>query len=218
MADSQAVSTPLSRRSRKRLGTRHAISNAATRLFAERGFDQVTIEEIAEAADVGRMTVFNHFRRKEDMFFDLDQEWRDDLLIALVERPAGVSPIKAFRSFAHKAVQQNKPYVTFSTASQRFHDALAASEPLKARWRAIRDEAADMLACTLAKIVSHQYPDADAQLASHLMAAAWSAAVMQSQAAFRMSQDTQAAETVFLDLVDKGAAGVGTAMAGTPYV
>ncbi|TIV74470.1 MAG: TetR family transcriptional regulator, partial [Mesorhizobium sp.] len=61
---------PSDRRARKRLATRKAISDTATRLFMERGFDHVTVDEIAEAADVGRMTVFNHFPRKEDMFFD----------------------------------------------------------------------------------------------------------------------------------------------------
>ena len=66
------MSTPPDRRSRKRLAMRQGISNTATRLFFERGFDQVTVDEIAAAADVGRMTVFNHFPRKEDMFFDRD--------------------------------------------------------------------------------------------------------------------------------------------------
>lgn len=218
MTDRYAGSTIPSRRSRKRLGTRQAISDAATRLFAERGFDQVTVDEIAEAADVGRMTVFNHFRRKEDMFFDLDPEWREELSHALVEREAGVSPVEAFRRFAHQAVELHKPYVTFSSSSQRFVDALGASEALKARWRAIQDEAAEMLANALAKVAGHHHPDADAHLASHLMAAAWSAALMQSQAAFCASQDTQTAEAVFLDLVDKTAAGLGTALAGTPYI
>jgi AcrR family transcriptional regulator len=68
------------RQTRKRLATRQKISDIATRLFFERGFDRVKIEEIAEAADVSRMTVFNHFPRKEDMFFDLDGEGRADLL------------------------------------------------------------------------------------------------------------------------------------------
>ncbi|WP_081775896.1 TetR family transcriptional regulator [Asaia platycodi] len=58
------------RHSRRRLATRQRISNIATALFAEHGFDRVTIDAIAEAADVGRMTVFNHFARKEDLFFD----------------------------------------------------------------------------------------------------------------------------------------------------
>jgi len=217
MNDTGRLSTPPSRRSRKRLATRQAISDAATRLFAEHGFDKVTIDGIAEAADVGRMTVFNHFRRKEDMFFDLDQEWQGDLLRALEEREAEVSPIEAFRRFAHWAVEQHRPYVMFSPASQRFHDALAASEPLKARLRAIRDEAADMLADTLARDVGDKSPSADAQLAAQLMAAVWGASVMQGHVAFRSSQDKSVAEAVFLDLTDKGAAGLTTAMAGTPY-
>ena len=62
------------RRTRKRLATRQSISDTATRLFLERGFDAVTIDDIAAAADVGRMTVFNHFPRKEDMFFDREEE------------------------------------------------------------------------------------------------------------------------------------------------
>ncbi|MGI4954742.1 MAG: helix-turn-helix domain-containing protein, partial [Janthinobacterium lividum] len=49
------MDTAPDRRTRKRLVTRQAISDAATRLFFERGFDRVTVDEIAEAADVGRM-------------------------------------------------------------------------------------------------------------------------------------------------------------------
>ena len=90
--------TPSDRRSRKRLATRQGISDAATRLFLERGFDHVTVDEIAAAADVGRMTVFNHFPRKEDMFFDLDEEGRAELLSSLQKRKPGTSPVEALRA------------------------------------------------------------------------------------------------------------------------
>src|SRR5471032_2742713 len=111
------MSTPSDRRSRKRLATREGISNAATRLFLERGFDQVTVDEIAEAADVGRMTVFNHFPRKEDMFFDRDEEGREILRNALRQRDPGVSPIETLRLLAHSLVAHDSAYMRFSSES-----------------------------------------------------------------------------------------------------
>lgn len=62
------------RRERKKQQTRQAISDVATTLFLERGFDAVTVAEVARAADVAVQTVFNHFPTKEDLFFD-DQGW-----------------------------------------------------------------------------------------------------------------------------------------------
>ncbi len=58
----------------------------------EHGFDQVTIDEIAEAADVGRMTVFNHFPRKEDMFFDREDEVREMVFAAIQGREREIEP------------------------------------------------------------------------------------------------------------------------------
>ena len=79
MCDDCKMPTKTDLRTRKRLATRRAISQAADRLFRERGFENVTVDEIAAAADVGRMTVFNHFARNEDMFFDRDQDGREML-------------------------------------------------------------------------------------------------------------------------------------------
>src|SRR5580658_7093677 len=114
------MSIPSDRRSRKRLATREGISNAATLLFVERGFDQVTVDEIAEAADVGRMTVFNHFPRKEDMFFDLDEAGREILRAALAKRDAKVAPIEAYRRLAHRLVAEGSPFVELTARSQAF--------------------------------------------------------------------------------------------------
>lgn len=57
------------RRERKKQHTRQAIADAALALFAQRGFDAVTVAEVAEAADVARQTVFNYFPAKEDLVF-----------------------------------------------------------------------------------------------------------------------------------------------------
>jgi AcrR family transcriptional regulator len=64
------------RRERKKQQTRQVISDVATALFLERGFDAVTVAEVARAADVAVQTVFNHFPAKEDLFFDQDGWWR----------------------------------------------------------------------------------------------------------------------------------------------
>lgn len=84
------------RRERKKAATRKAISDAATALFFERGFDAVSIREIAEKADVSPTTVLAHFPQKEALVFDEDEEQRAELVAVVTHRPAGVSLAQAF--------------------------------------------------------------------------------------------------------------------------
>jgi len=211
------MSTPTDLRSRKRLATRQGISNAATRLFEERGFDQVTVDEIAVAAEVGRMTVFNHFPRKEDMFFDRDEEAREVLRQALRQRDPSVSPIETLRLLAHRLLAEQSPYVEFSARSQRFVATIERSETLKARARAIRDEIAQLVAVALAECVGREAGDPAAGFAAGLLLATWATALIQAHQSFRATRDTAQAGAVFLALVDKGSLGLKAAMAGTPY-
>lgn len=208
----------LDRRSRKRLATRRAISDAATHLFEERGFDQVTIEEIAEAADVGRATVFNHFPRKEDMFFDLDEFGREDLRTALQQGDRSVAPIETLHQFIHRAVEEQKPYVRFMPESQKFIETMTASEPLKARARAIRDELTQMLTLAMSEAVGRDSTDPDARVAAGLLVAIWGIALAQAHEVFRKSKKSAEAQAMFLALVDKGIVGLNVILAGTPYV
>ena len=211
------MSIPSDLRSRKRLATREGISNAATRLFLERGFDKVTVDEIAAAADVGRMTVFNHFPRKEDMFFDRDEEVREVLRDALRQRDPRISPIEALRLLAHRLVDERSPYVEFSAASQGFIETIEGSDTLKARARAIRDEIAQVVTEALAEGAAREPGDPAAHLAAGLLLATWTAALIQARRSFRERRDAEAAKSLFLALVDKGTLGLNAAMAGTPY-
>ena len=77
--------------------TRAAISAAATRLFIERGFDQVTITHVAEAAGVAKMTVTNYFPRKEDLVFDQADAVIGQLARTIGSRAAGESYLAAVR-------------------------------------------------------------------------------------------------------------------------
>src|ERR1700733_5209971 len=198
-----AMSIPSDRRSRKRLATRQGISNVATRLFIERGFDQVTVDEIAEAADVGRMTVFNHFPRKEDMFFDRDEEGREILRDALRQRDAKVTPIETYRLLAHRLVAGQSPYLSFTAEGQSWIEAIEGSETLKARARAIRDELAQVVTVALAECVGREATDPDAHMAANLLLAIWAVAFIQAHRTFRQKRDTEEAKAAFLAIVDK---------------
>ncbi len=196
---------------------RDTISEVATRLFNERGFDNVTVDEIAEAADVGRMTVFNHFPRKEDMFFDRDEEIREILRKTIQQRDTRVSPIEALRLLFHRLVAEQSPYVEFSAASQRFVETIEGSETLKARARAIRDEIAQFVALALSEEAGREPTDPAAHLAANLLLAMWTVARIQAHRTFLKSRHKKKATAAFLAIVDTGTIGLMAALAGTPY-
>ncbi len=81
----------------KKQRTRQEIADAALHLFAERGFDRVTVAEVAEAAGVSEKTVFNYFPTKEDLFFDEIDEKEAALLAAIHDRRPGESIPTALR-------------------------------------------------------------------------------------------------------------------------
>lgn len=91
------VETKTGRRERKKAQTRQALADAAVRLFTERGFDNVGVREVAEAADVSLSTLFKHFPSKEALVFDLDADVENALIAAVRDRAPGQSVLHALR-------------------------------------------------------------------------------------------------------------------------
>jgi AcrR family transcriptional regulator len=86
-------------RERKKQQTRQQISEVARRLFGERGFEAVTVAEVAAAADVSEATVFNYFPSKEDLFYGGLEAFETEMLDAIRTRPPGESALAAFGRF-----------------------------------------------------------------------------------------------------------------------
>ena len=86
------------RRERKKAATRATILEAATDLFLARGFESVTVREIADAADVSPKTVFTHFPHKEALLFSDEGERHERLIAAVRDRPAGTSISDALKA------------------------------------------------------------------------------------------------------------------------
>src|SRR6185437_15264935 len=89
-------------RERKKVRTRELIAETARTLFAERGFEAVTVAEVARAADVSQQTVFNYFPTKEDLVFWRLEAFEAELLAAVRDRPAGEPVVAAFGRFVRR--------------------------------------------------------------------------------------------------------------------
>src|SRR5918994_2170004 len=88
----------LGRRERKKLETHRSLSTAARELALAKGLDRLTVEEIADAADVSVRTFFNYFSCKEEALVGIDPGVLEELEEALRERPEGERPLEALRA------------------------------------------------------------------------------------------------------------------------
>ncbi len=81
----------------KKARTRRQIVDTAARLFAERGFEHVTVNDVARAAEISQQTVYNYFPAKEDLVTDRDELVQERLSQLIRDRPPGTSPAAAIR-------------------------------------------------------------------------------------------------------------------------
>ncbi|MFJ9846894.1 TetR/AcrR family transcriptional regulator [Kitasatospora sp. NPDC101155] len=110
------MTEPTGRRERKKAQTRQSLADAALRLFLDRGYDQVGVKDVADAADVSVTTLFKHFPSKEALVFDQDNDLEAALIAAVHNRPPGHSIPHALRE--HILLTQTR--LAVNTADPRF--------------------------------------------------------------------------------------------------
>ncbi|MEV8637740.1 TetR/AcrR family transcriptional regulator [Streptosporangium sp. NPDC051023] len=137
-------------RERKKRETRARISDTATGLFLMRGFDSVTVAEIARAADVSVNTVFNYFPAKEDLLFDRQDEVVGMLGRIVRERRRGESAVRAVHRDFVDALNTGDWRYGFHEGSDVFGRLVNASPALTARLREMNELRIEALAETLA--------------------------------------------------------------------
>jgi AcrR family transcriptional regulator len=142
-------------RERKRAMTRRAILDAAERLFEDRGFEHVTVAQIADAANVSVKTVFVYFRSKEDLAFT-DTSLLDTCAAAIEGRSPGVSPGQALAGALIGMLRdegQAGPQSVPQTVAERiegFHRGYGGSPALHARLLRMWEEYEDRITAVLA--------------------------------------------------------------------
>jgi AcrR family transcriptional regulator len=153
-------------RERRRQETRAKIVDAAAELFAERGFDTVSVMEIARRAGVVEKTVFNHFPVKEGLVFDADPPIRAALLDAVRRRPAGESVSAAAGSFVVAAVSLlGSPDAAAGVAQMA--RVIRGSRTLQVREREILGDLTNALAGLIAEETGARAEHIEPWLAAH---------------------------------------------------
>lgn len=157
-------------RERKKEQTRRLIAETARGLFSERGFEAVTIAEIAAAADVAVQTVFNYFPTKEDLVYWRLSTYEDDLLAAVRARGPGESALEAFQGFL---LAQQGLLGRHDPEAREWLAALtrmiASSPALLAREAQIFARYTDTLAGLLAEQTGARADDVRPRVAAHAM-------------------------------------------------
>ncbi|WP_199512126.1 TetR/AcrR family transcriptional regulator [Nucisporomicrobium flavum] len=157
--------------------TRAKISEVATRLFLERGFDTVTVAEVAREAGVSSVTVFNHFPRKEDLLLDREADAAELLRSAVRDRAPGVDVLTSLRAAALALVGDRHALSGLKDGSVPFFRTVAASPALVARLREIAAELQNTLAEELGRDPAF---DGDATLLAAFLIAGYGTVIVET--------------------------------------
>ena len=165
-------------RERKKRLMRQRLSDTATEMFMERGFDAVRVTEIAEACGVSEKTVFNYFPTKESLILDRLESTMASLRTGLAE--SGISPVEAalqildgeLSSMTSWLATQDDP-VRAAAAIQRFGTLIQATPSLRAYQSDMMDQFVSVAAAILAEQAGISAADPEPQIAATALLGLW---------------------------------------------
>ncbi|GAA3205673.1 TetR/AcrR family transcriptional regulator [Nonomuraea helvata] len=157
-------------RERKKRETRQRIADIAMGLFMIKGFDNVTVAEIARTADVSVNTVFNYFGTKEDLFADRQDVAIDLAPQVLREREPGESVVEAFRRDFFDALDTRHWRYGLNQGADVFDRIVSEAPSLVAKLREMQEKREDALTRALADELGSEADDLTPRLvATHIL-------------------------------------------------
>jgi AcrR family transcriptional regulator len=167
-------------RDRKKRELRQRISDTATSMFLERGFDSVTVSEVAAACDVSEKTVYNYFPTKESLIFDREEDQARLLREALAERDGAVAIVDAVLEVLESDVRSlYDAWVTAGktneglTAIRRFGALIETTPALSAALHGMTERLTQVAAAALAERAGVDPDDPEPQMAATIVMGLW---------------------------------------------
>jgi AcrR family transcriptional regulator len=208
------MAAPTGLRERKKQQTREDIARAAMKLFTKRGFDAVTVAEVADAAGVSEKTVFNYFPAKEDLAFPHGARRFELMVDAIHNRPPGASIVDPFRAVTEEMLDrvENGPVEDFVARPRLVMGSQALRDRLFVWW----EQEAALLAPIVAEAAGADPDDVAAAVVARTLA--WThrttfraafTRLLDGEDPKRVARDLRKQSRQAYDLLETGLAGYG---------
>jgi AcrR family transcriptional regulator len=165
-------------RERKKNLTRQLISDTATRMFFERGFDEVRVSEVAAACNVSEKTVYNYFPTKESLLLDREESSAIEIELAFGPNSVHLSPVHAALAILDRDLNEFVAYLNEAPDADgreilRFNDLIQSTPSLRAAQSDMFDRLAQVAATALATRAGVDPNDPEPQIAAHTLLGLW---------------------------------------------
>jgi AcrR family transcriptional regulator len=218
-------------RERKKRLMHQLISDTATHMFLERGFDEVTVAEVAQACDISEKTVYNYFPTKESLLLDREDAMAASLRLALGPDGPAQTPVEGVLGILDRDLAEIKGYlvdagpaVASLSSFQRFTDLIDSTPSLRAAQRDMMDRLVQVAAEAMAARAGVSAEDPEPQIAAHALLGLWKVQFRAMRAHARSGESTESVDAEFAKvssdvrraarLIDSGLWAFGVMVAG----